>query len=328
MFRRNSVRLAAVLAMMVPALAAAQQQGVRGEATVTTTGGYGRIVIRTAGDVESQVRMTSGILVIQFPQPVTIAVDRLGAAASEYIGAARRDPDGRALRFALTQKVKVNSMTAGDRLFVDLLPESWSGEPPGLPREVVEELARKANEAERAARQKIAAEEREKKIPSVRVRVAAQPTFTRYIFELPELTGVTAERAKDQLTLGVRQGAALRSVGCQARRRQDRGRDRCQLAAPTAAQVQFKFGKAADIRTFREDSNYVVDVSPIEAKAELKPDAKPETKPAGPLADVSAPETVPAKTAEAKPPAVAPTSTPHAGHDAQGRRRRRRRLRR
>ena len=49
--------------------------------------------------------------------------------------AARRDPDGRALRFALTQKVKVSSMLAGDQLFIDLLPESWTGEPPPLPRE-------------------------------------------------------------------------------------------------------------------------------------------------------------------------------------------------
>ena len=133
--------------------------------------------------------MTSGILVIQFRQPVNVAVDRLGAAASEYIGAARRDPDGRALRFALAQKVRVSSMMAGDRLFVDLLPESWTGEPPGLPREVVEELAKRANEAERAGRQKLAAGGAAARIPAVRVRVAAQPTFTRYIFELPELTG-------------------------------------------------------------------------------------------------------------------------------------------
>jgi hypothetical protein len=310
MFRRNNVRvllaglaLSFALSWAVPAIA--QQQGVRGEATITTTGGYGRIVIRTAAEVESQVRMTNGILVIQFRQPVTVAVDRLGTAATEYIGAARRDPDGRALRFALTQKVKVSSMTAGDRLFVDLLPESWSGEPPGLPREVVEELAKRANEAERAARQKIAAEEQQKKIPSVRVRVAAQPTFTRYIFELPELTGVTAERAKDKLTLAF--GKALRFDLSDAKLAGDKT-----VAAIDAvggsdkSEVQFKFGKATDIRTFREDSDYVVDVSPIDAK----PDAKLEVKrpgAAGPLADVTAPETVPAKTAEAKPPGAAPT---------------------
>jgi len=59
--------------MLAPNAALAQAQGVRGEASITTTGGYGRIVIRTAADVESQVRMTSGILVIQFRQPVNVA---------------------------------------------------------------------------------------------------------------------------------------------------------------------------------------------------------------------------------------------------------------
>ena len=195
--------LLAVLALSLPAFIAvphweralAQVQGVRGEASVTTTGGYGRIVIRLPVEVESHVRMSSNILVIQFKQPVDIPVDRLGSAATEYIGAARRDPDGKALRFALAQKVKISSMTAGERLFVDLLPESWTGEPPGLPREVVEELARRAHDAERLAKQKLVLEQAQK-IPPVRVRVANQPTFTRYIFELPELTGVISGSSK------------------------------------------------------------------------------------------------------------------------------------
>ena len=37
------------------------------------------------------------------------------------------------------------------------------------------------------------------------------------------------------------------------------------------AEVQFKFSQQADIRTFREDSNYVVDVSPIDAKPNPAP---------------------------------------------------------
>ena len=218
---------------------------------------------------------------------MSIAVDRLGPAANEYIGVARRDPDGRALRFALTQKVKISTMVAGDQLFVDLLPESWNGEPPGLPREVVEELAKRANEADRLARQKQALEEL-KKVPAVRVRVAAQPTFTRYIFELPELTGVTAERGKDKLTLtfakpmrfdlsDAKLAAAKAVAAVDAGGRDDN------------PEVQFKFSQQADIRTFREDSNYVVDVSPIYAKS---PNAVVAT---GPLAGVSAPQTVLAK---------------------------------
>src|SRR5262249_57827826 len=69
-------------------------------------------------------------------------------------------------------------------LFVDLLPESWTGVPPGLPQEVVDELARRAREAEkreRAQRQLSA----QRTLPPVRVRVGVQPTFTRYTFGLP-----------------------------------------------------------------------------------------------------------------------------------------------
>jgi hypothetical protein len=284
--------VASLLLALAPRQAEAQVEGVRGEASVTTTGGYGRIVIRTRAEVDSQVRMTGGILVIQFRQPVNIPVDRLGAAASEYIGAARRDPDGRALRFALAQKVKVSSMVAGDRLFVDLLPERWTGEPPGLPREVVEELAKRANEAERLARQKLALAERQK-IPAVRVRVTAQPTFTRYIFELPELTAVAAERGKDRLNLtfarplrfdlsdaklsGAKAVAAIDAA-------EDNGGD--------SSEVQFKFSQAADIRTFREDFNYVVDVSPIDVKV-------PPVAAAAPLPGIVAPDTIPAQDANA-----------------------------
>ena len=78
-------------------------------------------------------------------------------------------------------------MTAGEKFFVDLLPETWSGAPPSLPRDVIEELARRAREAERlerAARQAALP----KKLPPVRVHVARQPTFMRYLFDVPEHT--------------------------------------------------------------------------------------------------------------------------------------------
>jgi hypothetical protein len=291
---------AAALLLVAPRPAPAQPQAVRGEASVTTTGGYGRIVIRLASEVESRARISGNILVIEFKQPVAVAVDRLGSAATEYIGAARRDPDGRALRFALAQKLKLSSMVAGDRLFVDLLPESWQGEPPGLPREVVEELARRANEADRRARARVALEE-QKKIPPVRVRVAVQPTFTRYIFELPELTGVTAERGKDKLVL-----AFAKPLNFDL--------SEAKLALPKAvgavdatgntetSEVRFAFTQAADVRTFREDSNYVVDVSPL--------DAKPVAAASKPLTVVVSPDTVPAQAEPAAPKMPAPVELP------------------
>ena len=79
-------------------------------------------------------------------------------------------------------------------------PKRWTGPPPGLPREVVEDLARRTREAERMNRQQVQLAQNRKSTP-VRVRVSKQPTFTRYVFELPELTGVSTDRGKDKLTL-------------------------------------------------------------------------------------------------------------------------------
>src|SRR5437764_1428470 len=61
-------------------------------------------------------------------------------------------------------------------------------------------LAGPARAAEKKQRQQ-ALMQRAREIPLTPVRVAHQPTFSRYIFQLPELIAVTNERAKDKLTL-------------------------------------------------------------------------------------------------------------------------------
>src|SRR5262245_44867541 len=105
--RRSCIFLAAIafaitalmLLLLLPSPAGAQ--AVRGDVSVNTSGGYARLVIKLAEEVEAQVRSSGGILVIQFRRPVDIAVDRIAANSGNYFAAARRDPDGRALRFAL-----------------------------------------------------------------------------------------------------------------------------------------------------------------------------------------------------------------------------------
>ena len=95
-----------------------------------------------------------------------------------------------------------------------------------------------------------------------------QPTFTRYIFELPELISVTAERGKDKLTLmfdkPLRFDLADAKLCC---RRGGRPRSTPSGDADTATVQLHVLASKVDVRTFREDNNYVVDVSPIDAKA-------------------------------------------------------------
>jgi len=173
-------RWAAAARLLLPALAVAlaavvahpaAAQPVSGELTVALENGHARLVFRLAEEVESQVRLANNILTVTFVRPVEIAVDRISTNASDYISAARRDPDGKAVRIALARKVTMNSIAAGERLFVDLLPDTWTGLPPGLPRDVIDELARRARDAERRARQQRMLA-RQKELAPIRVKVS------------------------------------------------------------------------------------------------------------------------------------------------------------
>ena len=117
-----------------------------------------------------------------------------------YVGAARRDPDGSAIRLSLQRRVTVNTMTAGERIFVDFLPDGWTGPPPSLPAEVIRELAERARAAERALRAQLAAAAAKKK-PPVRVRASVQPTFVRFVFEMPDGVSVSSVLNEQKLTL-------------------------------------------------------------------------------------------------------------------------------
>ena len=106
---------------------------VRGEASLNVSGGYARLVLKLAEDVESEVSMAGTILVIRFKKPVDIPVESLSDAAPDYVGSARRDPDGSAIRLALSRTVTLNSMVAGEQILTDLFPEQCAGRPPGSP---------------------------------------------------------------------------------------------------------------------------------------------------------------------------------------------------
>src|SRR3954469_19799430 len=162
---------------------------VKGEATFAVADGYARLVFKLAADVGIEVTSAGSILILRFNRPVDVPVERLSEAAPDYVSAARRDPDGSAIRLSLIRRVSVSTMTAGERVFVDMLPNSGKGPPPSLPMEVVRELAERARAAERALRLHRAEDEAEQRAP-VRVRALVQPTFVRFVFEMPD--GVSA----------------------------------------------------------------------------------------------------------------------------------------
>jgi tetratricopeptide (TPR) repeat protein len=241
---------------------------VKGEATVAVADGYARLVFKLAADVGTEVTTAGSILIIRFSRPVEIPVERLSEAAPDYVSSARRDPDGSAIRLSLVRKVTVSTMAAGERIFVDMLADGWKGPPPSLPMEVVRELAERARIAERALRLQ-RAEAEAKKRPPIRVRALVQPTFVRFVFEMPDGVGASSVLNDQKLTL---QFNAILNFDLA---------DAKVAAPPNVASINQKvdIGKTmvdialigdVDVHSFREERNYIIDVAfqqPEKAKA-------------------------------------------------------------
>ncbi len=245
---------------MRPALA----QALKGEVSATTENGYARLAFKFDDEIEAKVRIANNIVTINFPRPVDISIDRISQHAAEYVSVARRDPDGKGIRIALARKVTMNSMAAGERLFVDLLPETWTGLAPGLPRDVIDELAKRAREGERRVRQQRALAQQQKSTV-VRVKAITQPTFMRYVFDLPELIGVSADNTRERLTLTF--DAMLRFDLADAKATLPPVIESIDSESDhDAVIVRFNFGARVDVRTFREDNSFVVDVETAERK--------------------------------------------------------------
>lgn len=282
------------------------------EVSVSTSNGYARLVFTLAEETDADVRLANGILIVQFKNPVDVSVEKIPLSAADYVGAARRDPDGTAVRFALNRKVTVNTMAAGEKLFVDLLPEGWTGLPPGLPQEVVEELARRARDAEKRARQQLRVGQ-QKALPAVRVRVGLQPTFVRYTFGLPQVIPVSIDRADDRVTFTFDAPIKFDLSDVHAALPPMVQSVEVKAGAKDDAAVAFEFIGKVDVRTFREDNNYVVDVVPI-APRESAGDEKPKDPPPAVAAAPAAPQLqVPAQAPESsKPPETAKAPEPAA----------------
>jgi len=317
--------VAAVAAPLLLA-SAAHADPVRGEAAFSAANGYARLVLKLDEDVDSEVSVAGSILIIRFKRPVDIPVESISDAVPDYVGSARRDPDGAAIRLALSRKVTVNSMVAGERLFVDLLPESWKGLPPPLPQDVVRELSERARAAERALRQQQAATAA-KPLPPVRVRASVQPTFVRYVFELPEGTGASSSLNPHKFSLVFDKALTFDLADAKLVAPANVGAISQKIEGSSSV-VDVALIGDVDVHAFREDRNFVVDVgfqpvaprSPLPTVLPKASEASPAKEPVAPpdaattsrkSGAAAVPESAPARLAIGPPPATtAPTPTP------------------
>ena len=219
---------------------------------------------------------------------------------------------------------------------------------PGLPQEVIEELAA-ARARPNASCASSGSRRRATKPPTIRVKVASQPTFTRYVFDLPDATNVVPERSDGKLTLNFDQPIKWDLADAMAALPPTLKSIDTDVDYDSAA-VIFVLNGTPQVRTFREDRSIVVDIGHDGAKPkQRRRSAADERRHAGRRAGGAVPAIAPprdragrcedAAAAAAPPPATAGARRrrratgrqrpqPHESPPARRRRSRRPRLRR
>lgn len=293
--------LALAAGLETPALAAGAN--LRGEAMPA---GFGRLSLTFDEPIQTRIRVANGVLIVAFGSQVQVDVERIARELPTYVSVARVDPDGRGMRFALTQPYKANLIEAGEKAFIDLLPQNWSGIMPGPPPEAIAALTERLRLAE--ARAKEAARQPAAPPAVLTMNSASLPTLERLIFKAPAETKLTSDLSDETLKLVFDRPmnvevAAIRNalpagIGLA-------GLD----AGKEALSLTLSLPKDWQARSFSDETGLVVDLlRPVKQEALSLADlSKPLPQPAAKPAAAEAP----AKP-EAAPPAAQQVAAPSA----------------
>lgn len=229
--------------------------------------GFGRVVMTFDQLPTFDARVSTGVLVVTFADPIKADLSMVVGSMPGYVTAARRDPDGKAIRMALSRPVTINTMQAGEKLFIDFLPSGWVGYPPSLPRDVIAELNRKIRDARKA--EATIRTLKQRTYDPLTLEVGSTPTFTRLVFGLNTPIPARHERAGDKVTLWIDAPIPFdtnEAVGMIPP-------EMTNLAAASTADgltITFDLDSDIDLRGFREGDNYILDLTPPE-KAVARP---------------------------------------------------------
>jgi len=223
--------------------------------------GYARIAFAFDRLPRHQTRLVSNVLVVSFDETVDVDLAPISRALGSIVSVVRRDPDGAAVRMALSKTAKIDAKEAGDTLFVDLLPPSWVGMPPPLPKDVIAALSQEAREG----RQIKAEEERRRLRPLAPLTVsgATHPTFRRLIFSAPEDVPVKFKRVGDRVAVTISADMAFDLAAARAKLPPELPLDVSR--GPGSLTVYAPAPEGRDVRGFRDDGAFVLDIDRSDA---------------------------------------------------------------
>lgn len=274
--------------------------------------GFGRLSLNFDEPTTTRIRTANGVLVVAFDAPVKLDISKIVKELPDYLSLVRSDPDGRGIRFALARPYRANLIEAGDKAFIDLLPESWTGLLPGPPPEVIAEMSERLRVAEAQARE--AARKPPPPPRPLTLRSAKLPTLDRLIFQATPDTRLSQELVDGTLRLSFDQPLAVEPSAIKPWLPEGvslKGQD----GDAGSTWIDLALPKDWQARSFRDDDGLIVDLvrpgkppgitlASLQSGAGAPAAAAPAS--AAPAASVPAPAPEPPRTQAPQQPQAAP----------------------
>lgn len=258
----------AVMALIVFVLVnvnsnAVAQEVVKAEITTEVDRGFGRFAItlpERTRFIDYDISTEDNVIVLRLSKPIQVDLRREVIPLSKYILIARKDPEGTVLRFALAAGVRVNTLVAGEHLYIDFLPGNWRGENPAIPEEVVRKLETRAEEALALAEQNLLVSEEAVAKIRMDVRVGRHPTFTRFVFSWNVPYSTSFKRDSKSAILVFDKVAPFDFGAINADLPKLVRRVEHELGADTTT-VTLRLQESAKVRSYLDGAEYIVDIT-------------------------------------------------------------------
>ena len=147
--------------------------------------GFVRLSFDFAPSAHLTATTQGGVLTLSFDRKTNLNPQSVVSLSGGAIASGHVDADGKTLRFALTQPVRLHQSAQGDRAVIDLAPQSFAGAMPDLPA-----AAKVAPKPVDMA-----------SLPEIKLRAGSYANFTRLVFDWPKIVPYTVFPGAGRMTL-------------------------------------------------------------------------------------------------------------------------------
>ena len=212
--------------------------------------GFVRLNFDFAPSAQLSASAQGGVLTLSFDRKTTLNPQSIVSLSGGAMSSGHADADGKTLRFALTQPVRLHQSAQGDRTVVDLAPLSFAGPMPDLPQP-----AKAAPKPVDVA-----------SLPEIKLRAGSYAHFTRLVFDWPQNVAYAVFPGAGRMTVRF-QGQARFDLSAIARFAPPWVKNAAWHLDGAATVVEFETDSDSGFHDFKDGSKVVLDILAPETDA-------------------------------------------------------------